>query len=173
MSRLCSELDHGADDHLGIMGNGVDRRFYRHGKHRGMARRSREERRVSRLCSELDHGADDMKTGDTLLEEVCDIECEDVCFELGHGYREAREGSTLYPVEENVAVCGRRVKLTKEERCNGTRWFCEKYPPGWMSSLSLRERKAKSSRCLEDYGKEFVEYDGRWYVARRLAEQQL
>ena len=123
----------------------------------GMVRRTREDRRLQRLQRVLKPTAGDG-----------DQDWGEVFYEIGYGYRESREGSTVYLLEEDCIFMGQRVKLTREEKRSGKRWFREEYPTDWAIELSPRELEVKASRCLGDYGKEFVEQDGRWYVARKV-----
>ena len=90
-----------------------------------------------------------------------------VKYVLGSGYREARDEATRHCVELNDddCRCGTLVVLDREDVLSGRRLFRVPFPETWMQQYTQSERKRKALRALADYGKEFVEHNGRWYEA--------
>ena len=98
-------------------------------------------------------------------EQGMDPGAEDVRFRLGRGFREMRDGVTCYHMsssDEEDSACGRWIVVEVEDVLSGRRWFREEYPDNWMERWTAKEREEKASRGLETYGKEYVEYKGRW-----------
>jgi hypothetical protein len=60
---------------------------------------------------------------------------------------------------------GKLVMISASDMDNGRRWFQEGYPERWIENYSPRELAKMAERSGADYGKEFVEYRGRWYEA--------
>jgi hypothetical protein len=88
----------------------------------------------------------------------------DRIFRLGPGFRESREDRTTYMLEKGgCSMWGRCVGLEQEDLLSGRRWFRVEYPDDWREEMTRKGCERKASTCLEDYGKQFVEYGGKWY----------
>ena len=93
---------------------------------------------------------------------------------LGRGFREKPDGETRYEVEssegEECGSRGRWIFLDGEEIRSGRRLFRVDYPDDWMDRLTKKGREEKASRGSEDYGKEYVEYEGLWWEVEASQE---
>ncbi len=160
------------------------RRFYLSGPNEGQVRpskRTRRRRRWQQICSR--------HTGDEAIEDLVEqVETKGfdgaagelgqgegvLVYRLAGGYRESRGSATRYGMDVDddedwrMTSHGRLVTVEVHDIRSGKRWFREGYPDGWMEEYTRRGREKLASRRLDDYGKEFVEYDGHWYEARSV-----
>ena len=152
--------------------NGRTRSVYVTGEKKGELRVSRaarkrmkesvEERRVD---EEGIQGVGEL-IGELQLDGNVDrvsIPTEKRSFRLGKGWREGKTDQTRYEVDNEWSLEGVRIEVEGDDVLSGRRWFKERFPDEWMNELSLKERESKAGRMQRDYGKEFVEHEGRWY----------
>lgn len=149
------------------MAGGRSRRFYLGGLKRGEVRPSRRVRSKRRESEEWTAvcrvaGAYSQAAAGVTATEASSQ------WRLGRGYRDSRSGATRYAVGSDDERVGEVVVLDAEDVCSGRRWFRVPFPDTWTAEYTRKGREEKSLGCLEEYGKEFVEYEGRWYEAREV-----
>ena len=159
-----------------------DRTVYLAGPKKGRARPSSGTRERRRRDAGYDRRRNDERALEELVQQLEDEEVEDaktelktdasasgrvVKFRLGRGYREEREGVTEYSLydEEESEWLKKLVFVSAADMKSGRRWFSEGYPEEWTEVCTKRELAKRAERSGRDYGKEFVEYRGRWYEA--------
>jgi len=149
-----------------------DRMVYLTGPWRGRPRPSRKarsrrrQRRESQAASDVER--DDDGQGMAAEEETqCTGEARLKRYRLLGGIREQRDGPTQYAVEDERSRLADKpaVCLTEEEKASGRRWMRVPYPLHWMQDFTAKERACKAQRSGCEFGKEFVECDGRWHEA--------
>ena len=149
-----------------------NRRVYLVGPNKGQPRPSWAARRKKREERELKREKEEFGEEGALeeLELVRRLEVEEVRglvkFRLGRGYREERDGVTEYEWYDGENDWeGEVIFLSVADISSGRRWFREEYPERWLEGYSEKELASMARRTRGDYGKEFVEFSGRWYEA--------
>ena len=156
---------------------GRNRRRYKTGDQKGEQRVSRAVR-MRRRNSRLGISGGSADGEDAAMERLAlamESEClgeeellSERIFRLGQGVREGREEKTFYEVDKGRdSMWGRTVGLEDEEVRSGRRWFRVEYPDSWRQLHTTEGCREKVAKSLEDYGKEFVEYGGKWYEVER------
>lgn len=156
-----------------------DRRLYLAGPNKGQARPSAATRKRRRAGAAYGRRRGQTSAIEQLVEQLELEEREDATsevlpnvgqvtkFRLGRGYREEAGGATQYSLDsdEEKEWRGRLVVLSSMDMENGQRWAREGYPEWMTDKYSKKELEKKVSRMGGDHGKQFVEYQGRWYEA--------
>ena len=151
------------------MAENRSRRFYLGGGRKGEVRPSRRARASTqgrklegRTVEMRGAGADSQRLEDVAAKEGSSVWC------VGQGYRDSPSGVTRYDVDSDGEHHGELMVLSAEEVSSGRRWFRVPFPDGWMARYTKKGRDFSSLHCLDEYGKEFVEYQGGWYEAREV-----